>query len=491
MLLAHKSPLLACSLVSTPAALQRDSSASFTALITSLAGLGLPGVSPRLNFISPGVPHAAEPEWRLTGEALEKTLENASIPPTGATDLQKALAETAKDLASDVAALIVSVSQFQQHLADAGTAETHLRDSYIAARNAIVQDWRYDYPDRDVANILENPKKLRQPLTAALKYPLPDAAQLQKDLTAAKGDVLALAHKLEAAQIRFGDPARSWNEGFQAWRNQLNQLTAQADRNILSLLDDLSYFQAAQKLLQQAYTALVGIMGEDGNYLSTYPDTQALAVGPYAQKQATVAITCKDIATGNQAIDTITFPAYFQQSPKWDFSAGALVSTLGGRQVGVVSGPLLPAGNSQCPPAGSTAPSGTPNPPCSLSTTAVTASSRLQFMPMAFVDFHPVNEKCPWATEGVHPLGYVCSLGLVGGFTANPNNGGATAEFFEGISLGVQRVALVLGLHNGRYQDFGEGYYPGQTLPSGVTPPVIRNWATHFAFGITYRIPIH
>jgi hypothetical protein len=75
--------------------------------------------------------------------------------------------------------------------------------------------------------------------------------------------------------------------------------------------------------------------------------------------------------------------------------------------------------------------------------------------------------KCPWAKNGGdrHPFGYVLSLGLAGGINVNPNNGTASAEFFEGISVAIQRVSLLFGIHNGRYQTFADGYYVGEALP--------------------------
>jgi hypothetical protein len=45
-------------------------------------------------------------------------------------------------------------------------------------------------------------------------------------------------------------------------------------------------------------------------------------------------------------------------------------------------------------------------------------------------------------------------------------------------------------VHHGRYQEFGGGFYAGETFTSSVTPLTVYRWATHPAFGITYRIPI-
>jgi hypothetical protein len=118
----------------------------------------------------------------------------------------------------------------------------------------------------------------------------------------------------------------------------------------------------------------------------------------------------------------------------------------------------------------------------------------VQVLPTAFAEFHPINFHCPGVQNGAptHPFGYACSLGLAGGFTVNPYNSTTTAEFFEGISIGIQRVALFVGFHNGRYQEFSGGYYAGETSSAtGITPPTMRRWTTHPAFGISYRIPLH
>lgn len=179
------------------------------------------------------------------------------------------------------------------------------------------------------------------------------------------------------------------------------------------------------------------------------------------------------MATQTQAFDNITFTAYYESVPMWDFSAGALVSLLPARQVGTVSGPL----------------------PSASTTLAVTNRSAVQFIPAAFFELHPsryLNFRCPWAKEGTgnHPWGYVCSFGPAGGFLVNPNNGTTTPEFFEGFSFGIHRLAILIGNHSGRFQEFGEGYEIGQTVPSGTTPPTVRRWTNHLAFGVSFRIPL-
>jgi len=113
-------------------------------------------------------------------------------------------------------------------------------------------------------------------------------------------------------------------------------------------------------------------------------------------------------------------------------------------------------------------------------------------MPAAFFEWH-WSWKWWGARNGAayHPFGYVGSFGPAFGISPNPNNGGINAEFFEGVSLGIQRLSLLAGFHNGRYQTFAGGYDVGEEVPSGTTPRTERIWTTHLAFGIAYRIALH
>lgn len=115
-------------------------------------------------------------------------------------------------------------------------------------------------------------------------------------------------------------------------------------------------------------------------------------------------------------------------------------------------------------------------------------------MPAIFLELRAANFACPWVKNGAlpHSFGYLCSLGPAVGIAINPNNGGPAAEFFGGLSFGIQRFAVLVGAHNGQYQQFGGGYYAGEIFPStpAVTPPTEYRRAWHPAFGIAYRIPI-
>jgi hypothetical protein len=199
------------------------------------------------------------------------------------------------------------------------------------------------------------------------------------------------------------------------------------------------------------------------------------------------------VITKDLAFDNIIFTAYYEALPHIDISVGAIGSLLGGRQVATLSAPFTPAAAAACAAAAAQTPPSTA--PCGPSTLlGYSSKSSYQFMPGVFVEWRMHNYRCPWAHNGEpwHPGGYVCSIGVAGGVAINPNNGGPDAEFFEGVSLGIQRFSILLGVHNGRYQEYGGGYYLGEVFPPGTTvmPPTVYGWATHPAFAIAYRIPL-
>lgn len=215
----------------------------------------------------------------------------------------------------------------------------------------------------------------------------------------------------------------------------------------------------------------------------------ALPMDSFRQKTVSETITCKDAATQMQPFPTMTFTAYYENTPRFDISAGMIASLTPGRQVGAVpsaisaSGPApIMAGTQGCVP--SSAPA---------NCLEETSHSNEQFMPATFFEFHIANWRWPWAIPGnaYHPFGYVGSIGPAFGIAINPNNGTAEGEFFEGVSIGIQRVAIMIGAHNGRYQTFTDGYYVGEELPMAISPRTERAWTTHLAFGISYRIALH
>lgn len=242
-----------------------------------------------------------------------------------------------------------------------------------------------------------------------------------------------------------------------------------------------------------------------------WPDAsvQILPIAVYPESKVAVTVKCADAVSATPLFDSIQFNAYFQSPPRFDISAGALISTLHGRQA-TTQTPYSNPATSSCPPTPTTTSS------CPV---VVINKTRPQFVPGVFIDWHPLNFKLPgvhdparkpckpsedpaqscppvaiptWMSENAprHPFGYVGSLGLAGGFLVNPNNGTVQAEFFEGISFGIQRFVFLIGNHTGRSQNLTGGYYVGEQVSPGITPTTVRNWSNALAFGITYRIPL-
>ncbi len=205
----------------------------------------------------------------------------------------------------------------------------------------------------------------------------------------------------------------------------------------------------------------------------------------FSGKQVTETVSCKDAVSGDPTFHDVIFTAYYEGLPHIDISVGALVSLLGGRQVGALSPPLSATAQAACQ---NNSASG-----CTNGTIlGDTSRNSYQFMPAVVVEWRWKNFVPPWVRNGspIHKLGYLWSIGPAAGIAINPNNGSTEAEFFQGLSLGIQRFSILFGVHEGRYQEFGGGYTAGEMVPAGTSPPIVHNWAVHPAFGIAYRIPI-
>jgi hypothetical protein len=350
-----------------------------------------------------------------------------------------------------------------------------LADIYDRLRLTLGVNWRYSFATEPAARLAVT--NLVTDLTNLLNNnppvpPLPDVAGIQ-----------VLSKKLQT------DLAAFYDNFTPPPGSSLEALARRVGANAASVAGNADLLQGGVSDFKKKVKQYLDFLA---NVPALPQDITAirLPMARYKQKAVTETVTCKDAVSGAQPFDSIVYTAYYENTPIFDISAGAIISLLPGRQVGTVSGPLAPG----TPAAGAMAPTSGPcvayNP--SETCLGITSSTRPQFMPAAFFELHPINERCPWATNGEprHPFGYVCSLGLAGGFAVNPNNGTGSGEFFEGVSLGIQRVAFLLGIHNGRYQTFADGYYVGEAVPSGITARTERIWTNHFAIGIAYRIPL-
>jgi len=464
VLLQHGSPYLSCTLAATPGPLSRDVSTSFSTFLTTLGTLGAWGnlvlpqkfskVAPRINAPTPeAVPNRLN---QLLG-ALSGT--DASQP---AFQIDAQLSQMEEDIESALGDIPSTVSL------------------YASVQNTVHCNWHNTY--RADSDFIREATTLWPALNNFLKQSLPNIASIEMELRGVSNAMAEFHRQFDTAAA--SDPR------IVAWLKGADARIEQEDGNVKLLQDYITDLSSVRTQLKQAKSFLDSISDGSGNFnKGPYTETPLPMTG-FAQKQVTEAITCKDAVSQTQAFDTITFTAYYEPSPTFDFSAGALVSFLGGHQVGTISGPLSQATAAACqmtPPGAA----------CTAAPTmlGVTSNSTVQWIPTAFFEFHPnpLNFKCPWATTGSpkHTFGYVCSFGPAFGLSVNPNNGTTTAEYFEGISLGIQRVAIFFGNHTGRFQEFTEGYYVGETnIPAGTTPPTTRRWTNHFAIGISYRIPL-
>jgi hypothetical protein len=354
------------------------------------------------------------------------------------------------------------VEKLFQRLKDLSDRAQHFRTAFQAAYkdlgDAQKKDWKYSFQnDKEATGAIDD---LRSQAEAFLG--------MFDVLPAIATAVAALSRDIAAYEATNPDsPGRATLD------RQLQDLKDQ--------LEGLKAYTAAYADKQKQVRQLVEFLVLPRSGLTV----QALPMGYFAQKTVTETVACKDVISNNPAFDNIVFIAYYEGLPHFDISVGALASLLGGRQTSTVTAPFTPAQAAACQ--GMTG--------CGPSTTLTyKVRSAYQFIPTVLAEWRWANFHCPWAHNGTpwHPFGYVCSVGVAGGPAINPNNGGPAAEVFGGLSVGIQRFSILIGAHHGRYQEYGGGFYAGETFPPGtsVTPLTVYRWATHPAFGITYRIPI-
>jgi hypothetical protein len=452
--LRRASPFLTCSIAGTPSAPARDLSASIGSALTMLGGLVI---------AAEPVPSGGEAKMEVELTARPKTLPEID-------EERRQLVNLESDAANNLTKL------------------------YRQLREALETNWRYSFaPDKDpddkgltAKERDQAEEKLAQEAEKEASEAVDRlAAEFQKFLAAPVPDLAEIQALSKQMQDDFG----KFYTGNAPDRRPANTGTVGAGVGTAAAYAELlqtsaSDFKKKVKQYADYVASLRKVIPGTPNPLTTI----SLKMDPYRQKTVTETITCKDAVSGTQPFASIIYTAFFENTPIFDISTGAIMSLLPGRQVGTVSGPLAggtPAAATSVPTSG---PCGAFNP--SETCLGITSATRVQFMPAIIFELHPVQGKCFWAKNGAqrHPLGYVCSLGLAGGLSVNPNNGTASAEFFEGFSVGISRVAFLFGIHNGRYQTFADGYYAGEAVPGGTTARTSRIWTNHFAIGITYRI---
>ena len=450
--LENSSPFMSCTVSATPAAPNRDLSTNIGTLLTSAAGLGAIPSGPVMAMSRVS---ETEPVSRLDFDAKFNFVLPDAAPALPASEQERRLRAIEQKLRT------------VQSTEDG--VNTQIGETNKKLRKAIQDYWKYTFPDEDTASAAIT--QLREAINTELQKAPPDSDALVASVKDIATDMAAFTHDYPAP-----DPALSARVA--AAQNNIAGL-----QRVASLLKEpIAFFADQRKSARQVYDFLINLKDTPPSPLFT---EQALPMAYFSGKSSTQTITCKDAISANPAFDNIVFNAYYEKVPAFDISAGVIASLLGGRQVAALSAPFSSAQAQACAGAPTCAPE---------TLLGYKTQSPYQFMPGVFVEWRALNKACPWAHNGQpwHPFGYVCSLGPAGGVAINPNNGGTAGEFYTGLSFGIQRFAIMAGVHIGRYQQFGGGYYLGETFPAGVavTPPTVLNWSARPAFALAYRIPL-
>lgn len=540
VVLWRSSPFAACSLTTAPGPLARDLSSNVSAMLSSIAtGGAMPLVTrlavSSLNTVSVSAIPSAEltPEEKemirlpydnryeqfvqslrsehLSSKELGKRQSKAELDKEKAIEQQEEKLREEKQkrikarqdkIEADEKAINDLIQQFQDQQAQAVRLYRALDpENDPQDYNDIRKNYLYSYSDNDEA--IYKVRRIKESAIKFLSRPLPD----NKTVPGMQDTVEKLESRVKALHDTYGSDVDVF----------VNQATAQIN-NAHSVIDELRRPDRVEALYYVSdATAKVQKVLDFIKDFETLPDNlkwpdgsvQILPMAVYPESKVAVTVKCADAVSATPLFDNIQFNAYFQSPPTFDISAGALISTLHGRQAATQTPYSNPA-TSSCPPTPTTTSS------CPV---VVINKTRPQFVPGVFIDWHPLNFKLPgvhdparkpckpsddpakscppvaiptWMSENAprHPFGYVGSLGLAGGFLVNPNNGTVQAEFFEGISFGIQRFVFLIGNHTGRSQNLTGGYYVGEQVSPGITPTTVRNWSNALAFGITYRIPL-
>lgn len=518
----HSSPFAACSLTTTPGPLGRDLSANVSTVLTSIAGAG---AVPEASALLLGTPSPVAVSTATSEPSLEelKDIQNQfaaryAIPPNASakekqetksarekaeeaerSKLREQKAQTLKSIQAAEQAINDLIQQFEdQHTQARRLYSALTADNDPKYLTDIRRKYAYSYRSGDDAT--EKIAQIKSDAVSFLSLTLPDA----KTASAMQDTVDKVSSRVKKLDQAYGtDPY--YGQDVKRFVQNVDSQIDQASRVIAELLtpdkvEALNYFTDATPKVQKVLDFVKDWEKLPAEKKSPDASVQILPIALYSESKVAVTVKCVDAVNQTPLFDSIQFNAYFQSPPIFDLSAGVLISTLHGREAATQTPYGNPATTS-CPATATT----TANCPV-----VVINRTRPQFMPGAFAELHFWNFKLPgvhdpatepsnprvrfptWMSDNAprHPFGYVGSFGLAGGLLVNPNNGTTQVEFFEGISIGIQRFVLLIGNHNGRSQNLTNGYYIGQQVASGTTPTTVSNWSNGLAVGITYRIPL-
>ena len=257
-------------------------------------------------------------------------------------------------------------------------------------------------------------------------------------------------------------------------------------RAVVSLLGDYNKaLEAAQSALKTNYMGVVKVWDD---YQRRGPKDQKIVVeqdGMLVQsfnlgtdRKATVTgvLSCvSDLDGKTPTTSNINYSILYQDVPRWTASAGLLASFQQKRTYDTVN--VVQNGVS-----------GT--------MVGVTDRARAQAIPMAYVNWRFIpyhffyHEKEPWygkyGKNGEDKL--VWTWHLSAGFGINPNNAANQPEFFTGLAVALNRFMLHTGVHWGRRQFIGGGYFLNGPAPSSGSVPI--GWAYRPAFSIGFSVRV-
>jgi hypothetical protein len=185
----------------------------------------------------------------------------------------------------------------------------------------------------------------------------------------------------------------------------------------------------------------------------------AYQLAPMKNTQATVTISCTGDHVGNQTPATKrTIAITYEDMPLFSASVGSIVSLLGKKDYGVVT----------------TATSVTNNTVTSQYSIGVTSSSKVQFVPIGFLNLYGFGNR------STH-FDFQAGLGI------NPNGSKTNVEYFLGPALSWKQIFISPGLHIAQAEYLTNGYTVGEIVGTqGFSVPTAYHTTLRFGIALSY-----
>jgi hypothetical protein len=239
-------------------------------------------------------------------------------------------------------------------------------------------------------------------------------------------------------------------------------LAAQIDR-ARTLLDALEKAIAA---LDAARTRLHSTR----DYLLTLknPEWETVAeLTPDSNVKLTGSFACTSDVSGKPSLDPpVVYTVAFRNTPRLSLTAGVLLSTVPRNSIALESVDDSHTGAA-----------------VTLHTEIRDHRGTPQAVPFSFINLR-VAPAAHWNASAV-------TVNLAPGIGVNPNNGGASAEFFLGGAVGIGSLFLSAGAHVGHELRPANGFTVGDRPPPDLrSVPVETPWRAGLALAVSYRLPL-